>query len=246
TDRSGIAARGATVEELATLTQAFASALKSYSPQIQRDENGVMAEDVKGFFVDTPALYEGIVAEFPFLDAPGRTPKPLLSSRLMSRLDFTGFFFPFTAETLINVDSPACLIPATILHEMSHQRGVAPEDEANFVAILAGIRSGDAVFGYSAALLGFIHLGNALYSVAPDTYYAIRATLNPDVEADLQYNNAYWNQFDTKLDEAVETVSTTVYEGFLHSYGETEGKRTYGRCVDLLVAYYFDHYWAQN
>ena len=34
----------------------------------------------------------------------------------------------------MNVDCPACLIPETIAHEMAHQRMVASELEANFVA----------------------------------------------------------------------------------------------------------------
>lgn len=244
-DRSGIETRGASVDELATLNAAFVQELNRYAGQVERDENGVFCEDLDAIFARTGGLYEGITAEFSFLAGPERTPKRMVSSPIMSRLDFTGFFFPFTAETLLNDDSPACLIPATILHEMAHQRGIAGEDECNFVAILAGLRCDDPVYIYSAALLGYIHLGNALYSVDADAYWEIRSQLNQEVNADLAANNAYWGQFDTKLDQAMESVSTTVYEGFLHSYGQTEGKRSYGMCVDLLVAYYFDHKWAE-
>lgn len=239
--KSGIETRGASPEELATLTNSFALKLNELAGEIQRDENGVFAEDLNQIFSDTAGLYDGICAEFPFLAGPERTPKRMVSSPLMSRLDFTGFFFPFTAETLINDDAPDCLVPATILHEFAHQRNIAGEDECNFVAILAGLRCDNVVYTYSSALMGFIYLGNALYSVSPDTYWQIRDSLDSRVEADLQANNAYWDQFDSKLDEVAESVSSTVYEGFLQSYGESDGKRTYGKCVDLLVAYYFDY-----
>ena len=227
------------MEELATLTNSFAAKLNELAGEITRDENGVFAEDLDTIFSETAGLYDGICAEFPFLDGPERTPKRMVSSPLMSRIDFTGFFFPFTAETLINDDAPACLIPATILHEFAHQRNIAREDECNFVAIIAGLRCDNPVFTYSSALFGFIHLGNALYSASPETYWQIRETLDPRVEADLEANDAYWDQFDSTLDQMAKSVSTTVYEGFLNSYGQSDGKQSYGKCVDLLVAYYF-------
>ena len=58
-------------------------------------------------------------------------------SRVMSAMNFTGVYFAFTGESNINVDAPACLIPSTIAHELSHQRGIASEQECNFLAVLA-------------------------------------------------------------------------------------------------------------
>lgn len=240
-DKSGIVTRGATTEELATLTNSFALKLNELAGAVSRDENGVFNEDLDTVFAQTGGLYDGICAEFPFLEAPERTPKRMISSPIISRLDFTGFFFPFTAESLINDDSPACLVPSTILHESAHQRNIAGEDECNFLAILAGLRCDNTTYTYSSALLGFIHLGNALYSTDPQTYWAIRGQLDGRVEADLKANSAYWDQFTGKLEQAAKQASNTVYNGFLQSYGETDGTKTYGKCVDLLVAYYFDY-----
>ena len=53
---------------------------------------------------------------------------------------------------------------------------------------------------------------------------------------DLAAERAYWKQFET----SVQTVSNTVYEGFLHSYDQELGLRSYGACVDLLVNYYYE------
>ena len=63
-------------------------------------------------------------------------------------MGFTGVYFPFTGEANVNVDAPACLVPATIAHEMSHQRMVFSELEANFVGIAAAVSCGDPVFQY--------------------------------------------------------------------------------------------------
>ena len=68
----------------------------------------------------------------------------------------------------MNVDAPSCLLPATIAHEMAHQRMVAAEQEANFVGIAASVTSGDPVYVYSGYLMGLIQLCNALYPVDPE------------------------------------------------------------------------------
>jgi len=128
------------------------------------------------------------------------------------------------------------MLPSTCAHEIAHQRGIAPEDEANFVAVLACMQSDDIEFKYSAALLAYVHLGNALYSVDRDAHAEVYYTLNDAVHADLEMNSLYWDKYETKTAE----VSEAVYTGFLQSHGETLGMRSYGACVDLLVAHYYE------
>ena len=75
--------------------------------------------------------------------------------------------------------------------------------------VLASVTSGNPVYAYAGWLMGYIHLGNALYRVDPDTYWAIRDSLPETVKTDLAYNNAYWNQF---RDTVAQAVSKKVYE----------------------------------
>ena len=49
----------------------------------------------------------------------------------------------------MNVDAPACLLPATVAHELAHQRSIASEQECNFLAVLASTTSGNPVYAYS-------------------------------------------------------------------------------------------------
>ena len=159
----------------------------------------------------------------------------MLFSRVMSLLDFTGFFFPLTAEANVNMDFPSSLLPSTVAHELAHQRGVAKEQEANFVAVLACLDYGDPAYVYSAALLAYTHLGNALYNADREAWEKVYRSLDRQVLLDLAANHAYWQQFETPVQKA----SITVYEGFLQSYDQNMGLKSYGACVDLLVNDYF-------
>ena len=168
------------------------------------------------------------------LRAGERRPKAFRCSDALSAIGFTGFFFPFTGEANLNVDSPAAWLPSTICHELAHLRGVASEQECNFIAILAATRSDDPAYRYSGWLLGYIYLANALYRYAPDRWQAIRETLPESVVADIRANNAYWAQFEGP----VSTAWDRVYDSFLKGYGDADGVQSYGTVVDLLLAYY--------
>ena len=236
-EQSGIYAEPLSTEQLETTTRYFTALLNEYSEQVMRDENGLFAEDMDAVFDRSAQLYDNVSAAFPCLEGPALEAKPFFFSEILSRITFTGFFFPFTAEANINTHSPDCLIPSTIAHEIAHQRGVAQEDEANFVAVLSSLESGDTAYCYSACLMAYIHLGNALYKADYDAWADNYSTLSPGAVADIQSNNAYWAPY---RDTVVNSAADTVYNGLLHSYGQTDGLQTYGKCIDLLVAYYYD------
>lgn len=234
-DQSGIYAQPVALEDLRAVTAYFAERTAETAEDVARDEHGLFAVPREEILANSVRAYEGITEAFPFLafDDPGV--KPMAFSRLMSALDFTGFYSSFTGESNVNVDSPACMLPSTIAHELAHQRGFASEQECNFLAVLASTTCADPAYRYSGWLIGYVYLGNALYSQDPEGYLAIRETLPEEVQLDLAYNNAYWAQFQ---DTPVQKASNKVYDGLLKSYGDERGIQSYGMVVDLLVVYY--------
>lgn len=231
--RSGLTVGACSAEELTQVTKLFAQRAGELAGQVERDEGGHFAASRQSCLERGVSVYEGLAREFSFLDIPAVPAKPLICSRLQSILGFTGIYFPFTGEANVNVDAPACLFPATIAHEMAHQRMVAAEEEANFVGIAACITCDDATFRYSGYLMGLIHLSNALYSVDRDAWYEIRAAFPEELVTDWNDNNTYW----TTLDSTVEDVAEQAYDSFLKGNDQTMGIRSYGACVDLLVAW---------
>lgn len=235
-EKSGFENREISVEQLESVTRYFARLANEYAAEVPRDENGFCVSDRAEILRRSPEVFAGTEKEYPCLAGPPLAAKGIFFSRVMSYLDFSGFFFPFTAEANVNMDMPACDLAATVAHELSHQRGVAKEQEANFTAVLACLDYGDPDYCYSACLLAYTHLGNALAGADRAAWEEIFDSLDENVVRDLLSRRAYWAQFDTPA----QTVSNTVYEGFLHSYDQTLGLKSYGACVDLLVNYYYE------
>ena len=233
-ERSGLTAQPETVDALYAVTARFTEKLRETADTVPRGADGQFCVPEEEIFADATKIYRGAEAVFPILTLEDVTPKKAFYSRLMSICGWTGFYFPFSGEAHVNIEPPPALLPATIAHEMAHQRGVAAELEANFVAILACAESGNAAYAYSGWLFGFIHLGNALYDHDPDRYFELADSLPQNVMADLRANDAFWAENETKAAEVTERL----YDSMLKTYGHELGLQSYGAVVDLLIAWY--------
>ena len=118
---------------------------------------------------------------------------------------------------------------------MAHQRGIARENEANFIAYLVCIASDDPFMQYSGYLSMYEYLVAPLYSASPELYQKLTAGLDIRVRYDLQ---CYSQFFDKYRDNVAADVSDTVNDTYLKIQGTAEGSRSYGMVVDLAVAYH--------
>ena len=234
-EKSGIYAQPVAPEELLAVTLYFTDNLAEAADKVERDEAGAFSVPRERILAGSTQAYNWVDEEFPFLafDDPGV--KPIRFSRVMSALDFTGMYCPFTGESNVNMDSPACLLASTVSHELAHQRGITSEQEANFLAILAATTCGDDTYAYAGWLSGYINLSNAVYRISPELYRTIWSMLPETVQEDLRRQSDYWDQF---RDKTPQKVSNQVYDSFLKGYNQELGIQSYGTVVDLLVAYY--------
>jgi hypothetical protein len=235
---SNLEIKESTIDELYSLTKGLAIQADDLRTQItSTDENGVFKLSESNYELARTAgqAYKQLAEDYPVLGGSFGNPKPVLFSKLMSSTEITGIFFPFTMEANVNVDIPDYTIPDTMLHEMAHQRGFMREDEANFLAYLAGMKSGNLEFEYSATMQALVVAGNALYGKNPDKYFEIRALYSEGVIKDIRANSAYWTQND---DTVVSTVSNKINDTYLKANAQTDGVQSYGRMLDLLLAMY--------
>ena len=180
--------------------------------------------------------YDKASKKYDFIQSFDSRVKRIMLSEPMTYTHISGVYTFFTGEANINTNFPDYTIPFTAAHELAHQRGIAREDEANFVAFLVCSGSDDTYIRYSAYLNLFEYLAGPLNSANSKYYAYIYSQLPENTKLELR---AYSKFFDKYRENVVEKVSDKVNDTFLTING-TEGVKSYGMVVDLAVAYYKD------
>lgn len=232
--KNGLKNGAVSTEDLIAVTVLFAQKANEFAPAVERDENGVCIFDTDEILDLSIHVYENISDEFPSLGIRFYRPKEMMYSSVMSRMGFTGVYFPFTGESNLNTVSPDVTRPCTAAHELAHQSGVTSEAEANFVGILGCVTSGLSDYEYSGWFSGLMHLMNALYTADYETWTLIASALSDEVRTDWNANSQYWRSMRSGVTEASEAV----YSTYLKVNGQELGIRSYGACVNLLVEYF--------
>lgn len=173
--------------------------------------------------------------KYGFIQSLDSNVKQIMLSEPMTYTHISGVYTFFTGEANVNVNYPEYNHPFTTAHEMAHQRGIAREDEANFVAYLICLESDDEYIRYSAYLNMFEYLSSALRRADRDVQYEIWEMLDARVVKELFAHSDF---FDKYRDNLAADISGAVNDGYLVSQGQTSGTKSYGLVVDLAVAYY--------
>ncbi|MGM9636866.1 MAG: DUF3810 domain-containing protein [Eubacteriales bacterium] len=185
--------------------------------------------------------YAILADEVDFVSSLRSNIKYVVLSEPMSYTHITGVYTFFTGESNLNVNFPDYTLPYTAAHEFAHQRGIAREDEANFVAFLASMESDDPYILYSAYVNMLEYVMNALYTANKDLYMDLYRQFDSRLVGEF---NAYAQFYEKYRENKVADVSSAVNNSYLQSQGVEVGSRSYGLVVDLTVAYY--HAYVEN
>ena len=180
--------------------------------------------------------FERYAAGVDYISHFDSNPKAIALSEPMTYTHISGVYTFMTGESNINTNYPDFLIPFTMAHEMAHQRGIAREDEANFVAFLVCIGSNDDYIRYSGYANMINYLDSALSKADSELY---KSFLQNKLQREI-YNEfvSYSAFFDKYRDSTASDIAGGVNDVFLQSQGQQAGTRSYGLVVDLAVAYY--------
>jgi hypothetical protein len=160
--------------------------------------------------------------------------KPVAASTVMSKAHFLGMWTYVTGEANINTEIPDYTFPYTAAHEMAHQRGVAREDEANFVAFLVLVAAEDPLLRYCGYVGLFEYVYDALYAVSADRAKKVAALIPSSVYADFRAYSAYYAKY---AESTFADVTGTLNDAYLKLQG-TGGTVNYSEVVRLAVAFH--------
>ena len=234
---SGHEIRAGTVAELADLAAILGERAAVARESVYENEEGVAlltANTIVDVARESKTVMQDLAEIYPILGGGTPAPKPISFSKLLSRLNLGGFYFPFFNEPNFNAHMPAVNIPFTMLHELSHAHGFMREEEANFIAYLACRNSENPDFAYSGNLNALRYCLNALAGADADAYRTVWNGLAEPVRRDLAYTRVYWAEYDGSLAR----ISDAVNDTYLKVNSQSQGTRSYGMVVDLLLAEY--------
>ncbi len=182
----------------------------------------------------TNSGYKELVKEYPFLFSSVLRQKPVMLSEAWSYTGIVGMYFPFFAENNVNTAQPDYEIPYTAAHENAHSRGIALENECNFLAFLSCINSEYPEFRYSGYMEALKLCSNELLSADSDLWRESRQYVTEGMMHDFYAVNQY---IDDHAGEVME-VSHEVNDTFITVQGVEDGAVSYNRVTKLILAYY--------
>jgi hypothetical protein len=179
--------------------------------------------------------YDRLRVKYDFIPKLKSNLKFIVLSEPMTYTHISGVYTYYTGEANLNINFPDYTLPFTAAHELSHQRGIAREDEANFMAFLVCLESDDPYILYCAYLNVYEYVANALYAADTEKYIALLQTMDSYIRREII---AFDDFFEKYRETVVSNVSNTINDTFLKSQGQKAGRQSYGRVVDLAVAYF--------
>ena len=197
------------------------------------DGFSIMPYSHSGMNAQLMKAYDTVCDEYAFVPRLYSRIKPVILSEPWTYTHISGVYTYFTGEANLNMNFPDYTLPYTAAHEMAHQRGIAREDEANFVAFLVCAASDDEYIRYSGYLNLYEYVANALYSADKEAYSEVRAKLEPAARKEMSAYSAF---FDKYRENVAANVTGAVNNAYLTIQG-TPGTKSYGMVVDLAVAY---------
>ncbi|MEI6102152.1 MAG: DUF3810 domain-containing protein, partial [Eubacteriales bacterium] len=228
----GLDASPASIGELYQLCETLAAKANFLRSKTMQDENGVfkMNQSKQAINREVKIVYRNNAP--PFINKGAETNvKGVMTFDLLSSLNILGIFIPLTYEPTVNMQMPDLYFASSALHEYAHFKGIAREDEANFMAYYVAENLPDTDFSYSATMLALVNSFNQLATFSPHLYNNAYLSLSNGVIRDLSFDSAYWVQFKDSQ-ETVETMNNN----YLKSNHQNDGIQSYGRMVDLLIA----------
>lgn len=218
------------VKELVILSNFFINKLNELQPRI----NPKQTYNLKEIKEKSISSYQKMQLKQAFFNYSVPSFKPALSGWATSKIGIEGYYNPLTGEANLNMLLPAWVLPFVACHEISHQLGIAREDEANLVGYLAAVNSDDINFRYSANYNMLRYLLLEVRMKSPEDYEALYKKITPGVLANFKAESDFWRSYNSEMSGYM----SVAFDKFLKLNNQKRGIKSYQNIVIWLWNYH--------
>ncbi len=210
------------------------------APALSLNENGesTPSEDFTKIKQQVVSAADRFGNAHPFYQNRGFAAKSFLVSPLMTYTHLSGVYGFFTGEANVNTNYPHFIVTATLAHETCHARGIAPENECNFLAAVLLMESDSAYLRYCGAAFvidDFISLCKKMDAARTSQ---ILAETDPVLLRDFAAYNRFFEPYRNSTASKVADKTNSTY---LKAMGQAEGTVSYSRIIGLTSAYFLQN-----
>jgi len=164
-----------------------------------------------------------------------RQPKTMLFSSFYGKLGLSGYFGPFFNEIHVNHYLLPLDYPFLLAHEKAHQFGITSEAEANLVAFIVCVKSGDQRLrysGYESLLLYFLRDASHIKG-----YKDYLGKIDQRVLQDFRSRQKYYQGLENIR---LSKIQTAVDNSYLKANNIEKGVKNYNQVVSLVIDWYYN------
>ena len=218
-------------DELFEAANYYLDKANELSIDVERENGQPKLESLYDTGIKVSKAYADLGKIYPEFSKESYPAKGFLTSEIITRLDLAGMYIPFTGECNVVTTEPNLALPHTIAHEYAHYYGIGREKEANFAGFLALMQTDDISLKYSAYYTAYVYCHNAL---SQENAKILREGCNDSFRADINYVSAQYAKYEGTASRIGDKINDT----YLKAVSQSEGVKSYGQVVDLLIAYY--------
>lgn len=227
----GIETKKYTEDELFEAAQYYLNKANELSVQVEREDGQPKLDSLADTGRRICAAYENLGKVYPEFAMKSYPAKGFITSEWFYRFDLAGIYIPFTGECNVVKSEPNIAMPHTIAHEYAHYYGFAREKEANLVGFLALMHTDDKELQYSAYYSAYVYCHNAL---GKEKAALLRDGCHDVFREDVIYVSEQY----AKHEGTASKIGDKINDTYLKAVSQSEGTKSYGQVVDLLIAYY--------
>jgi len=184
-------------EDVFLALEGLRDVINETAPHLEKNEKGesLPSEKLSQIKQKVVDACDAFARRNEFFQEGGYPAKSFLVSPWMTYTHISGVFGFFTGEANVNTNYPHFTVTAALAHESCHARGIAPENECNFLAAVILMESGDPYLAYCGANALYDNLYNTARRLDRERAYRIFTETDPVLQKDWIYFNEFFKPY---------------------------------------------------